>query len=313
MPSDDVPVFNPHLFDDNDDSEDVAYKTFLPSLITKRITPAHAAEALDEWVVREANTQYDRLRQRDRPFDLTPEEKESLYLVGPNPCRHVEMMVGTVAKIISAYPPGHTSQNLLIEFFQALKALPRQKVPNLSFKDHIHELTFDVKLTLWSFGTESVEYLAQKFQREAEELAYPFSEVETPGSESQLRWRNLQSFISRLTALELIDCSVASALPYILPFHHAYPDLEQRRAGGPQRIAGDLFAAACWLEPDVARKWVFNQCKIIGEGDGSCQIWSMDTWNQLKSQMSFISSDWRFEQPTRDLAQSLREKMEAED
>lgn len=177
MPSDDVPVFNPHLFDDDDDSEDVAYKTFLHSLITKRITPAHAAEALDEWVVREANTQYDRLRQRDPPFDLTPEEKESLYLVGPNPCRHVEMMVGTVAKITSAYPPGHTSQNLLIEFFQALKALPRQKVPNLSFKDHTHEPTFDVKLTLWSFGTESVEYLAQKFQREAEGVSCRFNDV----------------------------------------------------------------------------------------------------------------------------------------
>ncbi|KAJ9491098.1 hypothetical protein VN97_g2164 [Penicillium thymicola] len=223
------------------------------------------------------------------------------------------MMVGTVAKICSSYPPGHTAQNLLIEFFRALKALPRHNVPNLSYKDDSDEPTFDVKLKLWSFGTPSVECLVQKFQREAEGLAYPFSEVETPGSEAQLRWRNLQSFISRLTALELIDCSVASALPYILPSHHAYPNLEQRRTSGPQRIAGDLIAAAQWLDSDAARQWVFSQCKNVGEGDGSRQIWSVDTWNQLKSQMSFISSDRRFEQQTRDLAQSLREKMEAED
>lgn len=119
--------------------------------------------------------------------------------------------------------------------------------------------------------------------------------------------------MSHLTVLDLIECSFASAVPYILPSHYTYPDLEQRKIGGPKRIAGDLIAAAQWLDPDAARQWVFAQCKSVGEGDGSRQIWSMDTWNQLKSQMSFISSAGRFEQPTRDLAQSLREKMDAEE
>jgi hypothetical protein len=177
MASHDVSVFHPYLFDEDDDIEDVAYKEVINDLITQQTTPAQAAEAIDEWVVREANTKYEQLRQRDPPFYLTPEEKDSVYLVGPNASRHVEMMVGTVAKICSAYPPGHTAQNALIEFFQALKALPRHDVPNLSYEDDSDEPTFDIKLTLWSFGTPSVEYLAQRFQREAEGASCGFDDI----------------------------------------------------------------------------------------------------------------------------------------
>lgn len=171
MASHDVSVFNPHLFDDDDNTEDLAYKEVINNLITQRTTPAQAAEAIDEWVVRDANTKYDQLRQRDPPFNLTPEEKDSLYIVGPNPSRHVEMMVGTVAKICSAYPPSHTAQNSLIEFFQALKALPRHNVPNLSYKFDTDEPTFDVKLTLWSFDHPS------RFPREAEGTSCTFDDT----------------------------------------------------------------------------------------------------------------------------------------
>lgn len=145
------------------------------------------------------------------------------------------------------------------------------------------------------------------------DIAYPFSDVEVFGSEKQLRWRNLQSFISRLTALELLDCSSACALPYLLPNHVSYPNLEVHKMGGPRRITGDLIAAAHWLETDKIRKFVFRQCKNNVSSDGCRTYWNMNTWNQLKSQMSFISSSDRFEQQIRVLAQSLREKMESEE
>lgn len=84
--------------------------------------------------------------------------------------------------------------------------------------------------------------------------------------------------------------------------------------GGPRRITGDLIAAAYWLETDKIRKFVFRQCKNnVSSGPGCRTYWNMNTWNQLKSQLSFISSSDRFEQQIRDLAQSLREKMESEE
>lgn len=146
------------------------------------------------------------------------------------------------------------------------------------------------------------------------DIAYPYSDVETLGSEIQLRWRNFQSFISRLTALKVMDCSEACALGYILPTYSGYPNLEVHKKGGPRRITGDLIAAAHWLDPDDIRKWVFNQCKSnIGEGKRCYVKWTMETWNAVKAQLSFVSSDARFEQEIRDLAQSLKEKMEAEE
>lgn len=168
MTSQDVSVLSLHLFDHDDDAEDLEYKQVINDLITEQKTPHQAAEVIDKWVVREANTKYDQLRQRNPPFNLTPEEKDRVYLVAPNASRHVEMIVGCIAKVCTAYPPGHAVQNSFIEFFQALKAMPRHEVPNLSYKDGPDEPTFDIKLTLWPFGTPSVDHLAQKFQREAE-------------------------------------------------------------------------------------------------------------------------------------------------
>lgn len=174
MASHDVSVFNPHLFDEDDSTEEVVYKGIIMDLITQRTTPAQAAAALDEWVVREATTKHDRLRQRDPPFNLTSEEKESLFFVAPDASRHVEMMIGTVAKICSAYPPGHTAQSLLIEFFQALKALPLHDVPHTGYKDDSDKPVFDAKLTLWSFGTPSIVFLAQRFRRGAKGASCKF-------------------------------------------------------------------------------------------------------------------------------------------
>ncbi|KAJ5333009.1 hypothetical protein MYU51_005281 [Penicillium brevicompactum] len=327
MSFNDVPVFEPDLFEEDDNAKELACKNIIKKLITQQITPFQAAEAVDEWVVRDSTTKYDKFRQRDPPFTLNP--GENAFDDGPNTCGLVDMVIRIVAHICSAYPPGHIVQDSLIEFFQALKAMPRHDAPDVTYKHDLtedcgsdecgsdkcgtDELTFEGKVTLWAFGTKSFAWRIWDFFREAEDIAYPFSDVEVFGSEKQLRWRNLQSFISRLTALELLDCSSACALPYLLPNHVSYPNLEVHKMGGPRRITGDLIAAAHWLETDKIRKFVFRQCKNNVSSDGCRTYWNMNTWNQLKSQMSFISSSDRFEQQIRVLAQSLREKMESEE
>ncbi|KAJ5352017.1 hypothetical protein N7452_000991 [Penicillium brevicompactum] len=324
MSYNDVPVFEPHLFEEDDDEEDLAWKNIINKLVTQQITPVQAAKALDEWVTRDSTTRYEQLQQRHPPFSLSPGERA--FRVGPHASGLFTNLVGVVAKICSAYPPGHAAQESLIELFQALKALPPHDVPTTTYKHttadesdsdeeyEAPELTFDGKMILWPIGREPLEQHAWDFSRESEEIAYPFSDVEVFGSEKQLRWRNMQSFISRLTALELMDCSCACALPYLLPNHVSYPNLEVHKMGGPRRITGDLIAAAYWLETDKIRKFVFRQCKNnVSSGVGCRTYWNMNTWNQLKSQMSFISSSERFEHQIRDLAQSLREKMESEE
>lgn len=106
----------------------------------------------------------------------------------------------------------------------------------------------------------------------------------------------------------MIDCSEVSALPYILPGFYTYPDLDERKVGGPQRIAGDLLAASQWLMPDEARKRVYEHCKA---GDG--ENWTIQKWAQWKEQLAFINGDERFGDETRALAGLLKEKMDGQE
>lgn len=108
--------------------------------------------------------------------------------------------------------------------------------------------------------------------------------------------------------MDLIDCRAVSALSYLLPSAHTYPDLEERKVGGPHRIAGDLLAASQWLVPAEARGWVYRQCKAeAGEP------WTMRNWELWKQQMSFIAGDERFGSETRTLAASIKDKMDADE
>ncbi|KLU91502.1 hypothetical protein MAPG_10020, partial [Magnaporthiopsis poae ATCC 64411] len=244
-------VFEPRLFDEDDDAEDLAYKRILDALLKGMSTPARAAADMDALVTTEANKRLETLKQRDPPLRLTPEEEEqglTPRLVGPNPQRWMEMMTTTIAKICSAFPPAHPAQDALVDFLRELRDMPKHEVPDGDYEDPGAVVVRPRTFTLWPFGETSVEYLAEKFRREAEDLAYPFSHVETLGSETQLRWSNLQSFIARLSVSGIIDCSHVTALRNLLPSSPTYPDLEARKVGGARRLAGDLFAAAHWLD-----------------------------------------------------------------
>lgn len=157
---------DPRLFDGDDDAEDLAYKQILNGVITQTTPPAQAAAQIDEWVTSEANARFLQLKDRE----LTQEEKDSVYLVAPNPSRHVDMIIGCIARVCSAYPPAHAAQNALIEFIQALKGLPKHEVPDLSY-DSSDKPVLDKTSLLWPFGTRSTVYLAQRFQREAEGMS----------------------------------------------------------------------------------------------------------------------------------------------
>lgn len=157
------PPLDPRLFDDDDDAENLAYKQILDGVIAQATPPAHAAAQVDEWVTTEAEARWSRLKDRQ----LTQDERDSLYLMGPNPSRHVDMIVGTIATVCSAYPPAHAAQNALVEFIQALKGLPKHQVPGLSYDDSLDPVLGGT-YSLWPFGSPSTGYLAQLFQREAE-------------------------------------------------------------------------------------------------------------------------------------------------
>lgn len=311
-----VEVFNVRLYEDDDDAENRAYKDVLNALINQSVAPSQAAAHIDSWIVREANTRLSHLKERDPPFVLSPEEENeglSLYQIGPNASRHIDMVFDTIASICSAFPPAHPAQDSLIEFLIELKSMPKHEVPNLSYSDDSGELVFDQTLVLWQFGTDELLHLAERFLRESEELSYPFSDVESLGSEVQLRWRNFQAFVARLTTSELIDCSFLCALGLILPSSQVYPDLEERKIGGPHRITGDLIAGSQWLAAERERRWVYAQCKKADEVYGVRDMWSLQRWDQWKQQLEFIVEDERFLEEAHLVAQSLREKMIAQE
>lgn len=169
-------VFHPNSIDCDDGDDYSTCQNLIKKLITEQITPAQAAEDFDKWVTRETNKKYDNLQQRDPPFTLTP--GESGYLDGPDADRLFDIMVEIVAKICSAFPPGHIAQNSLIEFFLALKALPRHDVPDTTYTDIYsaeddevfvgREPSFDGKMTLWTFGDEQQGHPAWNFFEESE-------------------------------------------------------------------------------------------------------------------------------------------------
>lgn len=161
---------DPRLFDDDDDAEDLSYKQILNGLVTQITTPSQAAGQIDEWVVSEANRKYEQFKGRDPPFELSEEEKDFIYVMGPNPNRSIDMIIGCVARLCSAFPPNHPTQDALVEFFQQLNALPKHEVPTIAY--NVIDIEFSRKISLWPLGTSDTKFLVtNSFRREAEGLS----------------------------------------------------------------------------------------------------------------------------------------------
>ena len=138
-------------------------------------------------------------------------------------------------------------------------------------------------------------------------MRYPFG---IAGSEGQLRWRNYQSAIARITSAELVDCGFLCALGDILPSSSHYPDLDKNKIGGPNRIGGNVFAGAHWLIwPDQGR-FVYQQCKLVEKVDSNPRaMWSMERWKHWKEQFAFVAGDDRFDPKAQLLANLASQQM----
>ena len=157
---------------EDDDAEDLAYKRILDVLLKQTATPFQAAADMDALVVAEANRTLEALKQRSPPFQLTLEEQEqglTSRLVGPNPQRWMEMIITSIAKVCSAFPPAHPAQDALVEFLRELRDMPKHGVPDGDYTaEDPGPVVRPCSFTLWHFGEPSVGYLAEKFRREAE-------------------------------------------------------------------------------------------------------------------------------------------------
>ncbi|KAJ0273996.1 hypothetical protein COL940_009592 [Colletotrichum noveboracense] len=293
-------VLSLNLFADDDDEEDILYKRKLQNLIDGTVTPSEAAADFDAWVVQDANNRLKQLLKRPDPKNLTPEEEAkgmSLRAIAPNASGSIDLEFPTIAKLCSAFPPFHPGQDAIVQFLEALRAMPDHQVPDGIPNGDGDDSHF---ITLWPFGDDWMA-LTEIFRREAED-------IETPGSETQVRWRNFQSAIARITTLGLINCGFLSALGDIMPSSSIYPDLEKRKIGGPNRVSGDAIAAAQWIMwPDEGR-FVYQQCKKLNE-TGPRAMWSQERWEVWKEQFAFIAGDERFTPKARVAAKLSREQM----
>jgi hypothetical protein len=159
----------PLLFDDDDDADDLKWKSILNSLITGEKSPVDAAAAFDSWLVNQSKGRWETYStwreaqfQKDDPDDFDPNDTPIPPLIGSS----MDVIFLTFAKLLIAYPPNHDGQNRLIEFLEALRAMPRKKVQD----GHGGWISKgeDIGLTeLWPFETDQWG-LAESFRRISE-------------------------------------------------------------------------------------------------------------------------------------------------
>lgn len=148
------------------------------------------------------------------------------------------------------------------------------------------------------------------------DIDHPFSNVDTPGSETLIRYTNLQGFIARLTTSDNANFVYCCSFLRILPSAQFYPDLEKYKKGGPRRIAGYLQAGVPWMANAEATRRMFEESRRR-ENDDDIDDWKARHWEGLKIQLVFIASKLEFAeedkllgQKTRALAVELRDRMD---
>ncbi|KAI1394268.1 uncharacterized protein F4822DRAFT_424747 [Hypoxylon trugodes] len=296
------------IFADEDDADDKTYKQILLALVSGELSPHAVAADFDAWVVRESNRRLKLLMERPDPKGLTPQEESSgmtMRMISPDASGYIEEAFSAIARLFSAFPPNHPGQDRIILFIEALSAMPEHRAP-----DAIPDSSNDGYITLWPFGG-NWQALAELFRKEASAYFFPCPDIGIPGSEKRLRWRNLQSAMARLTAMELIDCGFLCALEYILPSNPYYPGLGKKELDGPNVIGGSAIAGAQWIvaQPDLVGRYVYAQCQQAGSVDGPRDMWSAERWGQWKEQFEFIARDGRFDDEARRVAELALRRM----
>ncbi|KAI1098752.1 hypothetical protein F4804DRAFT_114550 [Jackrogersella minutella] len=290
-----------------DDNEDDRFcKGLMQALVDGSRTPAQIATDLDAWVVNESSR---RLQEFLRRPDLIEKDDTGHILRHsiPNASGYADHFFQSFPNLCSVFPPHHVGQTRIIDFLEALMAMPKHEAPDYFMEGGA--LSDVNMISLWT----DTGYSTEAFRIEADALRYPGSGIETPGSESEARWRNYQSTIARITVTGFSDCSFISALCDILPDGKKYPSFNVRATSRPAKIGGHIQAAAQWVVwPDEAR-YVYQQCKKKEKVDkkNPRDTWSMEHWRIWKAQFHFVAGDERIDPRARDAAKTAADKMEA--
>lgn len=272
--------------DKNDDADDRLCKRLLYDIVTSALTPSSAAADFDSYVVRESTRRLD-LLENHPSFDLTPEEEDNSFttrMISPNASGLIENSFQLFAATCAAIPPGHAGQDALVEFVQALRALPVHRA-----SDAIPTETDDGFMDLWPIE-ENWQALAEIFRKEAANYFHPASGMGVPESKQAHCWRNLQSAMARLTALGLINCGFLCSLEYILPSSPYYPRKSRPTVDQVNVLASNAIAGTQWLVPGTI-DYVYAQCSKVKSVSAPREMWSRERWSEWQRQLALLASN----------------------
>ncbi|KAI1141962.1 hypothetical protein F5Y05DRAFT_369279 [Hypoxylon sp. FL0543] len=292
------------LYEDND-TDDRFCKSLMRHLVEGSRAPSQVAKDLDAWVVQESSR---RLHELTSQPDLL-EKHDDGYVPRrsmPNASGYVETFFQSFPSLCSVFPPYHAGQTRIIQFVEALMAMPEHQAPDYLVNGSLSDVHM---ISLWADSG----YRTEQFRIGADAIRYPGSDLEKPGTESEARWRNYQSTMARITMTGFSDCGFISALRDILPEGKKYPSLKVRTTSKPEKIGGHILGAAQWLIwPDEVR-YVYRQCKKKErvEKNNPRDTWSMERWGIWKAQFQLFAENERVDSRAREVAAIAVDKMRA--
>lgn len=131
------------LFNADDDARDIALKQIIQSVISASSSPAEAAGQAGQWIADAAEKAW---------LDVKDKEIKSVnspFRVCPNPRRDYTNLVGYVATVCSAYPPGHAAQENLAELIREIRSLPEREMRQYTSSTWSDEESIEVVTDLW--------------------------------------------------------------------------------------------------------------------------------------------------------------------
>ncbi|KAI1465668.1 uncharacterized protein F4812DRAFT_437022 [Daldinia caldariorum] len=289
---------------DENDADDRFCMRMLKALVDGSQTPSAIATEVDDWVVRESSRKLQALQERS---DFVETDDDGVPLrKAPDAGGYVNRFFQHFPNVCSVFPPYHAGQTRIIQFLEALVAIPEHKAPDYFLDDARKEVHM---MTLWLDKGYSTEDLRIR----ADAIRHPGSGVDVPGSEAEARWRNYQSALARIATTGFSDCGFNSALRDIMPHGKKYPTFKVRVTSKPEDIGGHIQGAAQWIIwPDELR-YVYEQCKKKGRVDkkNPRDTWSMENWRIWKAQFEFAAGHERVDARAREVAAIAAEKMNA--
>ncbi|KAK8068475.1 hypothetical protein PG996_007587 [Apiospora saccharicola] len=280
------------LYGDDPDQDDLFCKDLLQALADGTRDPAEGARELDTWVMRKSTRRLEEFRARP---ELVKGDGAIVYQGStPNASGFLQTFFQGFPRICTIFPSHSPGQMRIVEFLEALLAMPAHDAPD-HFPD-ADDLGNVTMVALWPRGVLDPDtfriYDAELMSESVK------AELKTPGSEAGTRWRNYQSALARITMTGFSDCSFLCGLRDILP-------QSGKKAACP---------TPKWLvEPEEAR-WVYEQCGKKEKTDSRANprdTWSKENWEMWKVQLGFYEGDDRVEIWAREAARKALLQMRA--